>query len=251
MSQKVKDQSTLSPEDNVRLIFDFYHRSMMHYAMWFAEVSHQMGREKAFEVMEYAYKNAMSIQMKRFAKIFNFELKDDLPIPLLNLPADKIEELKNACAVNWLAFDGVWFQGVEFKHGMNDAKRCNDSCWAQFAPFEAWSVKKFLNLPENSGLEGLKQALQFRMYANINKQSFRDETSDSFIFQMDDCRVQSARKRKGLADYPCKSGGMVEFNRFAETIDNRIITECICCPPDPHPDHHYCVWKFSLKRNIV
>ncbi|MFH2141328.1 MAG: DUF6125 family protein [Bacteroidota bacterium] len=242
------NQEKLSKEQNIRLIFDYYHRSIMHYAMWFAEVQHQLGKDKALEVMKYAYDSSIAIQMKRFSKVFGFELKDDLPEPLLKLSDEKLEELKNACAVNWLAFDGVWFQGVEFKYGMNDAKRCNDSCWAQFAPFEAWSVKNFLKLGENSGLEGLKVALQFRLYANINKQSFRDETSESFIFQMDECRVQSARNRKGLTDYPCKSGGLVEFNRFAESIDNRITTECICCPPDPHPDHHYCVWKFSITK---
>ena len=52
---------------------------------------------------------------------------------------------------------------------------------------------------------------------------------------MNDCRVQAARKRKGLADYPCKSGGLVEYRSFAETIDPRIRTSCIACPPDDHP----------------
>jgi len=56
--------------------------------------------------------------------------------------------------------------------------------------------KRILNLPEQAGLEGLKQALQFRLYAFINKQSITDETPDSFVFRMNDCRVQSARKEK-------------------------------------------------------
>ncbi len=109
----------------------------------------------------------------------------------------------------------LWFQAVEFTKGMKDAKHCNDSCWAQFSPFEAWSIKRMLNLPENPGLEGLKKALQFRLYAFINEQSFAEETTDSFIFRMDQCRVQNARKRKGLDDYPCKSGGIVEYTTFA------------------------------------
>ncbi len=149
-------------------------------------------------------------------------------------------------AINWLANDGVWFQAVEFEYGMNEAKRCNDSAWAQFSPLEAWSIKRMLELPEQAGLEGLKKALQFRLYAYINTQSFTEETENSFVFRMNECRVQVARKRKGLDDYPCKSGGLVEYTNFAEAIDSRIKTECICCPPDEHPEEYYCAWKFTL-----
>ncbi len=57
------------------------------------------------------------------------------PAPLLDLPEDKLDELTESVAVNWLANDGVWFQAVEFTHGLFDAKRCNDTCWAHFSPF--------------------------------------------------------------------------------------------------------------------
>ncbi len=230
----------------IRLIIDYFHRSMMHHAMWFAEVQHQMGREKAFEVMKTASDRSYEIHMKRLAKILEYDLADGVPKPLLGLSEEKLEELKKGVAVNWLAMDGVWFQAVEFSHGMNDAKRCNDSTWGQFSPYEAWSIKRMLDMPENPGLEGLKTALENRLYASVNKQSFHDETENSFVFRMDDCRVQSARKRKGLDDYPCKSGGLVEYKTFAEAIDPGIKTECIACPPDPHPEEYYCAWRFSI-----
>ena len=171
-----------------------------------------------------------------------------MPKPLLDLEDEKLEELRDALAVNWLANDGVWFQAVEFSRGMNDAKRCNDSCWGQFSPFEAWSIKRRLGLGEKPGLEGLKKALQFRLYAFINEQSFAEETETSFVFRMNQCRVQNARKRRGLAGYPCKSGGLVEYTTFAEAIDPRIKTECICCPPDVHPDDYFCGWRFYMKN---
>ncbi|HCF49580.1 MAG TPA: cytosolic protein, partial [Syntrophomonas sp.] len=148
--------------------------------------------------------------------------------------------------VNWLAGDGIWFQAVEFKHGMYDAKRCNDTCWAKFSPFEAWSIKRYLNLPEQPGIEGVKQALQLRMYARINVQSIIDEGPNSIVFQMNDCRVQSARKRQGLDDYPCKSAGLVEYSSFARTIDSRVKCECIGCPPDEHPEEWFCAWRFYI-----
>jgi hypothetical protein len=70
---------------------------------------------------------------------------------------------------------------------------------------------------------------------------------NSVVFQMNDCRVQSARTRKGLEDYPCKSGGIVEYTYFARAIDDRIATECIGCPPDAHPKEWCCAWRFTLK----
>ncbi|PIP54084.1 MAG: cytosolic protein [Bacteroidetes bacterium CG23_combo_of_CG06-09_8_20_14_all_32_9] len=236
----------LSQQENIRLIFDIIHRAAFHHVMWFAEVSEHLGKEKALEILGKVYKQTTAIQTKRLSKTFGIEMNDELPSNLINLPVEKLNELRESLAINWLANDGVWFQAVEFSIGMDNAKHCNDSCWAKFSPFEAWSIKQFLELPEFPGLEGLKQSLRFRLYAFINTQSVVDEMTDSFIFRMNDCRVQSARKRKGLPDYPCKSAGMIEFPEFAKAIDSRIKTACVCCPPDVHPNTHFCAWRFYL-----
>ncbi|MFH0864861.1 MAG: DUF6125 family protein [Bacteroidota bacterium] len=241
-------QENLTREQNARLIIDFFHRIMMHHVMWFAEVQDHLGKEKALKALNEVYKTSYDVQMKRLSKTLGFEMKDGIPASLLELPEDTMNSLRENVAANWLANDGIWFQTIEFMNGMTDAKSCNDSCWEKFSPLEAWSIKRFLNLPENPGLEGLKQALHFRLYAFINKQSVADETENSFIFRLNDCRVQSARKRKGLDDYPCKSAGRIEYSTFAEAIDHRIRTECIACPPDKHPDEWYCAWKFFIQK---
>ena len=235
-------------EELARLAMDMLHRTLVHHVFWFKEVEHQMGFEKALGIMGSAYEKSLGIQLKRLSKILNFKLIDGIPEPLLNLPEEKLKELIEGLGLNWLAGDGVWFQTVESKNGMLDAKRCNDSCWAWFSPFEAWSIKRLLNLPENSGLEGLEKALQMRMYAKINVQSIIHENPDSIVFQMNDCRVQSARKSKGMDDYPCKSAGLVEYTNFASAIDPRIKTECIGCPPDKHPGEWFCAWRFSINN---
>ena len=246
MADNLLTQDNLDKEQKVLLLMDFLHRTMMHHAMWFAEVQHLFGRERALEVMKEAYAKSSGIQLNRLARTLGFEMKDNLPGPILDLPDEKLDKLIESTAANWLANDGVWFQAVEFSQSLSDAKRCNDSCWSQFSPFEAWSIRNFLGLHENPGLEGLKTALQFRLYATINKQSIVEETPASFVFQMNECRVQAARKRKGLEDYPCKSGGLVEYTTFAQSIDPHIKTECISCPPDEHPDGYYCSWKFHI-----
>ncbi|NOX34003.1 MAG: cytosolic protein [Deltaproteobacteria bacterium] len=248
MENKNCDPSSLDNTLKTKLIVDMLIRIVVHYGFWFTEVRHQMGMDKALEVLEKTTKKSVSIGLKRFADILGFKLQDGLPKALLEMEGEKLEALMGAVAKNWLANDGVWFQAVEFDSGMNDAKRCNDSCWAQFSPYEAFAVKKFLKLDDNCGLKGLKKALNFRMYSLINEQSVVDEGPESFVFQMNGCRVQLARKRKELDDYPCKSAGLVEYAYFAGAIDKRIKTECIGCPPDAHPEGWFCAWRFSMKK---
>ena len=245
-SRPVTRIDDLAHKDKARLMMDFLHRTIMHYAMWFGEVRHQLPEALAYDVLAQASRRSLDIQLARVGKTLGFDLEDGVPRPLLALPGETLEALLDTTAFNWLANDGVWFQAVEFAHGMNDAKRCNDSCWARFSPFEAWSIRRFLGDDLAPGLEGLKQALNLRVYARINRQSFQDDGPGAVVFRMDACRVQAARKRKGLEDYPCKSAGLVEYAYFARSIDPRIRTECLGCPPDPHPEDWFCAWRFSL-----
>jgi hypothetical protein len=237
----------LSKDDLLRLVPDFLHRIVVHYALWFAEVRHQMGLPQAVKLMlNDVFKKNLSLQITRLGETLGFEVIDGLPSALWNLEKDKLLNLIDAIAKNWLANDGLWFQAVEFSSNMVDAKRCNDSCWAHFSPFEAWSIKRILGLDDYCGLQGLAKALNLRVYARLNTQSVTFESENSMIFKMNVCRVQSARKRKNLEDYPCKSGGLVEYTYFARTIDPRIATECIGCPPDPHPSEWFCAWRFTI-----
>ena len=155
---------------------------------------------------------------------------------------DMIED----AAKNWLAHDGLWFLAVEAKYDMDVAIELDRIAWERFTVIEAKRIMKRHGIEPNSGLEGLKKALQYRLYAHLNVQEIVEETEHSFVFRMNDCRVQSARKRDNRPDFPCKPVGLVEYAEFAKTVDPRIKTECICCPPDKHPAVYYCAWKFSL-----
>jgi len=56
--------------------------------------------------------------------------------------------------------------------------------------------------------------------------------AQTLVLRMNDCRVQSARERRGLATFPCKAVGQVEYPGFARAIDPRIGTRCLW-RPDP------------------
>ena len=164
-----------------------------------------------------------------------------------HLSRETLEAMLVDFAKNWLAHDGLWFQAAERKFDMETAIELDKNAWEKFTVVEARRIMARHDIPENSGLEGLKKALGLRLYAFINVQVIGNETENSFEFYMTDCRVQSARRRKELPLFPCKQVGIVEYTNFAKTIDPRIKTECICCPPDPEAGkHHYCGWRFSI-----
>jgi len=166
---------------------------------------------------------------------------------LKHLDRDKLELMLVDFAKNWLAHDGLWFQAVEKQAGMETAIELDRQAWEKFTVIEAQRIMALHDIPPGSGLKGLKKALQFRLYTVLNEQEIRNETESSFEFYMVDCRVQSARRRKKMPLFPCKSVGIVEYTEFARAIDPRIRTEVICCPPDPEAGHdHYCGWRFTI-----
>ena len=149
---------------------------------------------------------------------------------------------------NWLAIDGTWFQVVEKEFGLEKAIELDAAQWKRFTVIEAKRIMRRFNIQENGGILALVKALNYRVYANINVQEIVEISENRCIFRMNDCRVQYARKRRNLPDFPCKPVGIIEYQDFAKTIDPRIKTKCICCPPDQHPDSYYCAWEFTIEE---
>lgn len=148
-------------------------------------------------------------------------------------------------AKNWLAHDGCWFLATEEKFGMETALEIDRKSWHRFASAEAKRIIKEFGIPKNGGLDALENAMKFRLYAVINRQETEWINDKTMVFRMMECRVQKNRTRKGLAEFPCKKVGIVEFSQFAKTVDSRIKTRCLSCPPDPVTDF-YCGWEFTI-----
>lgn len=165
---------------------------------------------------------------------------------LEKLSREELLKLIEIYSKNWLAMDGVWFQSIEQKYGMEEAMEHDKNVWGSFSVIEAKRIKEFLNLPERAGIEGLERALGIRLYANINNDEIiiKDNT---LLYRTLDCRVQKARKRKGLEFHPCKSVGIIEYSGFAKTIDDRFECEALSCYPDVTDSTCNCSWKFTLK----
>ncbi len=244
------DEDHTPPEGkDARDALEALRRTAVHYGLWHAEAVRQLGHDAAAQAEAEAGDLYFASLFRRLGKNMGLALDDDgLPAALTALTSDQLEALNDALAVNWLAADGVWFQAIEKRLTMHDAKRVNDACWTQFAPYEAMRIKTLLKLPERGGLPALAAALAHRLYARVNEWDIVEESAEGFTFRMRACRVQTARTRKGMEEYPCKSGGIAEYRSFARAIDARIETTCVVCPPDPHPEDCVCAWRFTVRN---
>ena len=164
---------------------------------------------------------------------------------LSQLSKDELIELIEIYSKNWLVMDGVWFQSIERKLGMDEAMYHDAEAWKRFTVTEAKRIKEFLELPEQAGIEGLEKALKLRFYANINEDKIETD-GDTLTYTSVNCRVQRARERKGMPFHPCKSVGIIEYSEFAKVIDSRFTCECLSCYPDITDASCCCKWRFVL-----
>lgn len=147
----------------------------------------------------------------------------------------------------WLAHDGLWFQEFERRHGIEEAIEADTEAWRTFTRLEARRIMERLGISTGGGLKSLALALSHRLYSNVNRQKIEMSADGAKLrLTMTECRVQQARRRKGMSDFPCKSVGIVEYSEFAREIDSRIVTDCEFCPPDATPGDSFCRWVFRI-----
>jgi hypothetical protein len=166
---------------------------------------------------------------------------------IANMTREELETWLLDAAKLWLAHDGLWFQAVEDRTGMERAIAHDAEAWGRFSPIEARRIMQRLGIEPGGGIPALVRCLEHRLYALLNDQEVVEADERHCVFRMKTCRVQDARKRRGLPDFPCKEVGLVEYTTFAATIDPRLRTRCLSCPPDDHPETWYCSWEFTLE----
>ncbi len=162
---------------------------------------------------------------------------------------EELKKLVQVYAKNWIAHDGCWFLAIEEAEGLERAIEYDKRSWERFTRIEAKRIMKEFEIAPNLGLDGLEKALQYRLYAMLNKDKIERISENKLIYKMVSCRVQSARERKGLPLFPCKPVGIVEYSGFAETIDHRIKTTCIAAPPDTLERSFHCGWEFTIEES--
>ena len=164
---------------------------------------------------------------------------------LEHLSREQLLELITAYSRNWLAMDGVWFQSIERKSGMDEAMYHDIQAWQRFTVTEARRIKSFDCRPP--GLPGLKAALSLRFMANLCHYEF-EEGEHTLTLRNLDCRVQTARLDKGHAPAPlqARGGGGVQrlcpHHRRPHPLPVRQLL------PDVTDDTCACAWRFTLEE---
>ena len=150
---------------------------------------------------------------------------------LRTLSRGELLKLIDIHAKSWLAHDGAWFLAAEEACGMDTAIALDTRACEIFSSVEAKRIMRTFKIPQDGGLDALEKALE-----------------NTLVFKMLECRVQNARRRKGLPDFACKPVGTVEYTKFAEAVDARIMTRCLQCPPDCTEGAGYiCGWEFTIQ----
>lgn len=80
----------LSQEDLARFILSMIHRMNIHHTLWFRETEHQLGMERALDILEQVTQQSSRIEIQRLGKVLGFEVQDGIPKPLLDLPREKL-----------------------------------------------------------------------------------------------------------------------------------------------------------------
>ena len=163
------------------------------------------------------------------------------------LSREELLKLIDVHAKSWLAHDGCWFLAAEEKYGLNAAIELDARACGLFSVAEAKRIMRAFEIPEGGGLDALKKALSYRLYVTVNPQVIERPDEHTLVFKMLECRVHAARRRKGLPEFPCKPVGLAEYTKFAETVDARITTRCLQCPPDRTEGSGFvCGWEFTV-----
>lgn len=161
------------------------------------------------------------------------------------LSKDTLIELLLLHVRNLWRVDGLYFLGIEEKFGTQAATEIDVNCWRLMGKLEAKELREILQVKDNS-IASLMYLLKNTSWALYQVKKEIEIARDRLVFRVTDCRVQQARIRKGLSEFPCKQVRYGYLKSFAEEFNPNIKLNCKICPPSPHPPNIWCEWEFSL-----
>ena len=98
----------------------------------------------------------------------NAERAGDEGISLLyDLSKEELVKIIVDDAKNWLAHDGLWFQAIERRYGMDVAVDADTEAWRYFTVIEAKRIMERLGMKPGGGISSLVECMKHRFYARL------------------------------------------------------------------------------------
>jgi len=173
--------------------------------------------------------------------------RDDDVTLLKKLPNEKLPDYVLLQLRNLWAVDGLYYLGIEERHGTKTATEIDAQVWAVMGKIEARKLKQFLGIT-TTDIPSMMHALQYTSWALDLEDKHIEVTQDRAILRNIRCRVQNTRKSNGLSEFGCKPVRYGFLAAFAKEFNPEIVVKCIVCPPDSHPEELWCEWEFTYKE---
>ena len=144
--------------------------------------------------------------------------------------------------------DGLYFQGIEKRFGVDAATEIDKETWRILAKIEARDLKKLYDVDRVKEIKMFMEMLLNTSWALYQTKKKVEINGDTGVFKVVSCRVQEARLKKGLGVFPCKPVRLGYLEEFAREMNPDIKVEVISCPPDEKDPEYWCGWKFILEK---